>query len=372
MRRVLCAVLCLSLLLACALNAASARTTTTTIRVPSSPLQRPEPTQTPEPAETPEPTKAPQVIRVEGPLRTPAPTETPPPAATPAPVETPGPTETPAPIQTPEPAKERKPLLRLHQIDIGCGDAYLLTVEDTVVLVDCGTNSTDPIAWGHKNPPLFEYIEASGIDHVDVHFVTHWHNDHCYNVGYFSEHYGTEDTVVYGPSARILPVFEPLPNGVYRQLRDGDRLTIGPLEVLCVGPARSDVTGGYNVDSLNFIVYYGEHKFLFTGDWVDGSVRRRWEAEITDIDVFSFPHHALKPLCITDDVYKTINPRVVLIPSNERGSVIDYARNTGHVAREAVYLSQRNGHVLVTSDGVDLWAADAVAPGTFPLGDKVP
>ena len=86
----------------------------------------------------------------------------------------------------PDPDRE---LLRLHQINIGSADAYLLTVGDIVILVDCGTNITVPISDNANNPPLFSYLEASGIDHVDVHFVTHWHNDHCYNVDRLSALY---------------------------------------------------------------------------------------------------------------------------------------------------------------------------------------
>ena len=67
-------------------------------------------------------------------------------------------------VPSPAPGSE---LLRLHQIDIGCGDAYLLTVGDYTVLVDCGTDSTLPIAQHVHNYPLFDYLEAVGIDHVD-------------------------------------------------------------------------------------------------------------------------------------------------------------------------------------------------------------
>ncbi len=367
MKRVFCGILCLCLLLTCVLTAASAHTTT--IKVPTSTQIKPKKTPPPEPAETVEAAES---------------VETAEPSAE-APVEIlPPETESVEPREEAseeasveetteaEEEKERKPLLRVHQIDIGCGDAYLLTVEDTVILVDCGTNTTDPIRERHTNAPLFDYLEASGIDHMDAHFVTHWHNDHCYNVDTLSRLYGTEDTVVYGPSEKIYAEFRNLPNGVYRQLKNGDRLTVGPLEILCVGPARSRITGEKNIDSLNFIVYYGEHTFMFTGDWVDRTVRTRWEQEITDIDVFSFPHHALKPIAINKETYAVINPRVVMIPSNERGNAREFALYTARVKRDAVYLSGKEGNALVTSDGVDLWTATWVTPGTLSLGDKVP
>ena len=57
----------------------------------------------------------------------------------------------------PDPERE---LLRLHQINIGSADAYLLTVGDLVILVDCGTNITVPISDNAGNPLLFGYLEA--------------------------------------------------------------------------------------------------------------------------------------------------------------------------------------------------------------------
>ena len=185
----------------------------------------------------------------------------------------------------PDPERE---LLRLHQINIGSADAYLLTVGDLVILVDCGTNITVPISDNAGNPLLFGYLEASGIDHVDVHFVTHWHNDHCYNVDRLSALYGTEDTIVYGPSAEILKALSPLPFGTYRQLKDGDHLTVGPLDILCVSPPfKENLSGQSNSQSLNFIVTYYDIRIMFTGDFMDWSLLRRWGDTLADVDILS-------------------------------------------------------------------------------------
>lgn len=265
-------------------------------------------------------------------------------------------------------------LLRIHQINIGFGDAYLLTVGDLVVLVDCGTNTTQSIKTvQHYNYPLFEYLEATGIDHVDVHFITHWHNDHCYNVNMIGERWGTEDTVVYGPTTEVFRDFAPLSAGTYRQLQNGDRLTIGPLEVLCVGPQpRKVIPGNRNIDSLNFIVTYGDVTVFFTGDYVRSNILQEWREELTDIDIISFPHHTSEIQENPARAYKVMNPRLVLITSNELGIVRQFALHTAHAPQEAVYLSYRHGHVLVTTDGENIWYATDVKPGETPLGQPLP
>lgn len=265
-------------------------------------------------------------------------------------------------------------LLRLHQIYIGSGDAYLLTIGDTVILVDCGTNITSPISDNVFNPPLFTYLESSGIDHVDAHFVTHWHNDHCYNVNRLSEMYGTDDTVVYGVSAQILQDFDPLPAGTYRQLKDGDKLTIGPLDILCVSPPYSeDLRGLNNMQSLNFIVTYRNIRMMFTGDYMDWTLVRRWGDTLADIDILSFPHHGINdPFSVKDRTYQLVNPHLILVPGGERGIIREFALRKAHAQTDPVILCNRDGNLLVNTDGTDIWYATQVEPGTFPLGKLLP
>ena len=263
-------------------------------------------------------------------------------------------------------------VLRVHQIDIGSGDAYLLTVDDIVILVDCGINTLTPLGDGAKHPELNNYIASSGIDHIDAYFVTHWHNDHCYNVDYFLDLYGTDDTVTYGVSAEFFPGLAPLPAGTYEQLIDGGRVQIGPLDILCIGPVDQEyLTGNTNPQSMNFIVSYGNHRFLFTGDWVDRTVADRWPDEITDIDVLSFPHHGIEPMHITRKCYAMMNPRVVLIPGRGSYNVRKFVSSIG-LLDNTILLSGNDGHLLVSSDGDSLWTASHVQPGEFPFGDLVP
>ena len=273
-----------------------------------------------------------------------------------------------------EPDPERD-LLRLHQINIGSADAYLLTVGDTVILVDCGTNITVPISNNANNPPLFNYLEASGIDHVDVHFVTHWHNDHCYNVDRLAELYGTEDTIVYGASPKLLKDLDPLPVGTYMQLKDGDRLTVGPLDILCVSPPYKEEGLGAlnNNQSLNFIVMYHDIRIMFTGDYMDWSLRRRWGDTLANVDILSFPHHGIdNPLSVTKEVYKIVNPHLVLVPGGERGLIHRFAMHEAYAQTDPVILCTRDGNILVTTDGSEIWYATQVEPGTFPLGELLP
>ena len=275
------------------------------------------------------------------------------------------------PVEEPAPAL---PLLELYQLDVDVADAYVIRVEDLVIFVDCGLASPDTIF--RPNQRLFRYLESMGIDHMDVHFVTHWHNDHCFNTKYFSEVYATDETVVYGPSESIPSAWSPLAHGTYRQLKEGDELEIGGLHFLCVGPPPNEngtpMTGGVNSESLNLVMTYGSHRFMFTGDCVRNTVLKNWPEEIRNIDVFSFPHHGLEPIEINLATYRWINPRLVLVPGAGAGIARVFGYSRCGTSRDAVYLSLTNGHVLVTSDGTHLTWAVSPDPASFPEGEPVP
>ena len=264
-------------------------------------------------------------------------------------------------------------LLRIHQINIGCADAYLLTLGETVVLVDCGSDITEPIALHYHNTPLFEYLGGSGIDHVDAHIVTHWHNDHDYNVNYIGEIYGRAETVVYGPSPALYDELQPLAAGSYQQMKEGDRLNIGGIDLLCISPAWKEIIpGDRNIDSLNFIITYGKVRILFTGDYMQRTLLQRWKEEIDNIDIISFPHHGIRLNEVPVEVYKLVNPRLVLIPGNSYGEVRNFAIHTCYIGKNAVYLCGMDGHILCTTDGESIWYQTNVVPGTFPVGQMLP
>ncbi len=252
---------------------------------------------------------------------------------------------------------EPLPYMQLHQIDIGCADAYLLMAEDTVILVDCGTD-TDV---GASPEPLFDYLDQAGFSSIDAHFVTHYHNDHAINIDEISRRYGKDSTVLYGPSKELPERFLPLPHGTYCQLKDYDTLDIGPFHIQCVGPESDEMTGEDNYSSLNFIVTYGERTFFFTGDYVHYTVRERHLNEISNIDVLSFPHHGLTPICISNKTMKAVAPKIVLVPSNNRWDAKNFMQSLN--LEPDVYAS--NGHIVILCDGIDLKLYTHVSPGQF-------
>lgn len=106
------------------------------------------------------------------------------------------------------------------------------------------------------------------------------------------------------------PDYAPLANGaIYQQMKDGDELSIGGwLTVNCVGPETVKNNGNQNMDSLNFVLIYGQKRMLFTGDYAaSGNINRKYQDLVRNIDVLKFPHHG-----ILDDKTNTYEIGVVL------------------------------------------------------------
>lgn len=248
----------------------------------------------------------------------------------------------------------------LHQLDLGCAAGYLIEAEDTVILVDCGIDSTRKDA---KSPWLFEYLEKSGIDTVDLYFVTHWHTDHAAYVKEILELYGDDETVVYGPSAEIPEKYLPLPAGTYRQLTDGTELEAGPCAITCVGPEDPDVTGNLNADSLNFVLTCGECRFMFTGDFVKDNIVKRHPDEIRDIDLLCFPHHALEPYVISNIALSLMDPDILFIPANKQGAIRLYCNDSNVTCQ--IMCSGKYGNMVAVCDGTEISVVTDVQPGQF-------
>lgn len=252
--------------------------------------------------------------------------------------------------------------MQVHQIAAGgCNDSYLVTDGITTILVDCGTDTDQHL----NNQVLLDYLAQSGMTHVDVHIVTHYHDDHAINIDVLSELYGTDDTVLYIPSDELPERFLPLPHGTARRMREGDEADYGAFHLKCVGPEKLTYDGSINRDSLNVVITYGSVRFLVTGDYMDGWARKAYPDDIADVEIFSFPHHGLTPICAGDYTLRAVNPYIVLVPGNSysaaRKKLIDLWMKGDN------FYSFRSGHVVVTTDGTreSLQVFTEVQPGQF-------
>lgn len=249
------------------------------------------------------------------------------------------------------------PILQVHQMMLGFADGYLIRCGDVDIMID----------GGNPNPALptddvVSYLRAAGVETLDAYIITHWHLDHCMNMNIILSEFGDENTVVYGPSAEppevvkngsVVVPMSPLASGTYCQMKMHDVLTIGGMTFTCIGPEKLQQNGGSNPDSLNFVLQYGERRFLFTGDFAQsGSINDEYKELCSSVDVLKFPHHGMEPYEIGKKATRVVSPTWVIVPGVAgKYSLWQWIANCGTgIVRENI-ITNADGHVVILTDG---------------------
>ena len=316
------------LLLALACGEEEAETPTPTITATATPRATPTPTLSPTPAAT----LTPEV--------TPTPEATP--QATPSP-----PGETPTPLPSPPLPSPTPTTFTAHFIDVGQGDAILIEANGTVILVDGGDASAN----------VEDYLQAQGIQDIDLMVATHPHADHIGGLidvlGLFDVHEvwtsgATHDSQTYQNFAAYVTD----EGATKRDVSRGYSAQMGALEIDVLHP-RPPLTGNLNQDSLVLHVSCGQLDVLLTGDATTGSEARMLAAGVLgDVEVLKVGHHG-SDTSTSADFLSAITPEDAVI-SVGAGSTY------GHPHQEAldrlaahgvtVYRTDENGTVTLTSD----------------------
>lgn len=254
---------------------------------------------------------------------------------------------------------EEKPLLEVHQLDVGCANCYLIKCGETSFVIDCGIDQETTA------PLVDEYLAAADIGKLDACIITHYHRDHIRNMNRVLTGFGDENTVVYGPSKGFYnKEYLPFAAGYYRQMVNYDQIKLGDVQLTCVGPTDTRGGGNVNKDSLNILLTFGSHRFLFTGDYVRSvDVMEQHEELLRDVDVMQFPHHGLEPFCVDGWVLERINPKTIIVPGGFGSNVERLLRQ--RKMGDTQVLDTTKGNLVFLSDGAQMEIYTYVQPGQF-------
>jgi len=223
------------------------------------------PTPTQQPTYTPTSTVSPTVL----------PTIEPTPTATPLPTLTPTSTSEP-------PVSE----VHVHFIDVGQGDAILIDLGETEVLIDGGDRTPGVTAY------LDDYIDGD----LEVMVATHPHADHIGGLIDVLDHFTVDEIWVNGDTSTSATYndFMDRVNSEGAQVfeaRRGDTITVGGLTFDVLSPVEP-VFDDINNNSIVLLLSYGDIDFLFPGDAEqEAEASMIAAALLTDIDVLKVGHH---------------------------------------------------------------------------------
>ncbi|HPQ38921.1 MAG TPA: MBL fold metallo-hydrolase [bacterium] len=238
------------------------------------------------------------------------------------------------------------PLLEIHFIDVGYGDAILLCRGASRCLIDGG--------YPPMTDTVLRYLEDLGVTELSAAVLTHPHPDHIGGLhGILSS--GISTPMVYGP----YPLDGPeIPSGFrdmirqrgieYTVVRDGDRIRLsGGIDLDVIHPETLEP----DMNESSLVVYCAafESGILFTAD-IGPRAQQRIEtlhSGIFPVSILKAPHHGGESL---ESFYRVARPELTIVPDginpygNPRDETLAMARRW---SRRAIRLSE-TGSVLIT------------------------
>ncbi len=247
--------------------------------------------------------------------------------------------------------------LRVDFLDVGQGDAALVTMPDgTTLLVDGGGNTFDA-SRRIGETVVSEYLWWRGLSQIDYVVATHADADHIDGLNDVLKNFSVRGALV-GRTPAEDPDFIKFAETLRQTkthletIEQGDTIRFGDVEVSVLWPP-AGTHASSNDNSVVLRLQFGERSILLTGD-IEKAAERALLAPKTD--VVKVPHHGSKTSSTEAFVFAT-KPTFAII-SVGRQSMF------GHPHKEVVERWQANGAtvlttgnygtITITTDGKDL------------------
>lgn len=250
-------------------------------------------------------------------------------------------------------AHERPALLNLRQLDVGQGDAALITTpEGRRILIDAGPH---PRA-------VAERLEQLGIDTLDLVIASHAHADHIggmaavfssFTVRAYMDNGIPYTTATY---ARTIAAVERVPNLVYLQATNRI-VTVGSVTIRVLPPPLTEAS--QNNNSVGIVIEFGRFRALYTGD-SEISELTEWlrAGGVPHVTLLKAGHHGARD-GVTEEWARATTPAVVVVSVGGRNQY-------GHPSPGVMRFWKAFANVYRT-DEVGEIDVDAQRDGTFTV-----
>ena len=273
----------------------------------------------------------------------------------PAPTNTPIPTDTPIPTNPPilSPTSTLLPQtlapFRVHFIDVGQGDAILIQAPDGEVgLIDGGVAGSGVV----------QYLQNSGITHLDLVIATHPHEDHIGGLVEVLNAFPVDRVITNGIKHTIL-TYEHFLDAIisskaeYVEVKRGDTISLGDLNFSVLSPV-DNTDEDLNDGSLVLRLVYGKISFLFTGDTQPKAEESMLSAGLdVSATILKVSHHGSRTGSPVEFVI-AVHPQVAIYSAglgNDYGHPHPETLDTLKSVGSKIYGTDVNGTIIVTTDG---------------------
>jgi competence protein ComEC len=236
--------------------------------------------------------------------------------------------------------------LRVDFLDVGQGDAALVTMPDgTTLLVDGGGNTTDT-ARRIGETVVSEYLWWRGLSEIDYVLATHADADHIDGLNDVVKNFSVSAALV-GRRPGDDPEFQKFEQTLTETstfsetIQAGDVLRFGAVELDVLWPQASG-DASTNNNSIVLRIIYGDRSILLTGD-IEQAAEKALIASQRQLraDLVKVPHHGSK----------TSSTETFVLATTPTFALISVGRNSrfGHPHKEVVERWKSSGATVMTT-----------------------
>lgn len=248
-----------------------------------------------------------------------------------------------------------------HFIDVGQGDAILITTSEGNILIDTSEKGAEA--------QLDKYLKAAGVESIKYLVLTHPDADHIGNATYILENYSVKNVVMSKYANATTSTFEKVIDTIEARqigvllLDVGDSFELGGVQNYVIAPMKD--YDDNNENSLVIRSSFGETVVMLTGDAEhksEADIVERWNAATLKADILKVGHHGSNS-STTEEFLDAVSPKYAIIScgsGNKYGHPHDETMELLTEKGTTVYRTDLQGSIIFKTNGKTLTLVDTV------------
>lgn len=254
-------------------------------------------------------------------------------------------------IDTETPLVPEEGEVYFHFIDVGQGDAVLVTTPDGNMLIDTSESKA--------REALDEYLKAAGVEEIEYLVLTHPDADHIGNADFIIQNYRIKNIIMTDYAAtsktyeRMLDAIEQSSANVIEG-EAGFQFSLGALTNTIIAP--NEDYDDPNEMSIVIKSAYGETSVMLTGDAEKESEAdslKKWNAATFKCDILKVGHHG-SVTSTTEEFLSAVDPDIAVIScgsGNRYGHPHDETVERLLAKGVEIYRTDEDGDIVFKTDG---------------------
>lgn len=278
--------------------------------------------------------------------------------------------------------------LEITMVDVGQGDGFVFTIDDKVVVVDCGPT--------YNSTKMTNYLENIGCKVINLLIVTHPHQDHFGGLKNILSNFRVDKIYTTQITSKVkknflekmqliyynhvIGLFNKVNNyekvkSIYYDDSKLKRVSVtDDLQIRFISPIEVRPES-INNNSIVFLLSYKGVKALFTGDIEKEQEIRlinEYESELKDVDILKISHHG-SYTSSSEKFLDVTHPKIVLLScgfGNKYKHPHESSISRLEIMSKRIYRTDETGSITLEVKNSDNIVANK-AEGDYASGESV-